>query len=349
MPILWQWSFLGNSLRTWVYALLVGGSALVAFWAVQRVLLPRLLRVALKAANGLDGCDQAVERKTKAWLPAILAAYAGSLVLTLPPKVAAWAGAIALTVLLVQLALWADAGIGFWLKRYQKLHEGGDGAGNMSAVVFVSRLVLYSVVALLALDNLPNVQVTSLIASLGVGGIAVALAVQNVLVDLLASLSIAFDQPFVVGDYIVVDNYSGTVEHVGLKTTRVRSLSGEQLIFSNNDLLKSRIRNYKRMQERRVAFTIGVTRETPYEKLERIPGMIKGIVEVQAQTRFERAHFASFGDFSLSFETVYYMLDPNYGLYMDTQQAINLALIKRLAEEGIELAYPTQTLHESKG
>ncbi len=348
MQIPWQWSLFGNALRAWADALVITVSALVAFWALQRVLLPRLLRLALKTRSGLDDLVGAVLARTSLWLLAVLALYAGSLALTLPSSVAAWAGSMALAALLVQLAAWADALVGSWVKHHRERHAGGDGAANMSAVVFVSRLVLYSVVALLALDNLPNVQVTSLIASLGVGGIAVALAVQNVLADLLASLSIAFDRPFVVGDYIVVDDYSGTVEHVGLKTTRVRSLSGEQLVFSNNDLLKSRIRNYKRMQERRIAFTIGVAYETPYEKLERIPGMIKEIVEAQPQTRFDRAHFASFGDFSLNFETVYYMLDPSYGLYMDTQQAINLALLKRFAEEGIEFAYPTQTLYVNK-
>jgi len=137
----------------------------------------------------------------------------------------------------------------------------------------------------------------------------------------------------------------GTVEHIGLKSTRIRSLSGEQLVFSNSDLLKSRIRNYKRMYERRVVFSLGVTYETPYEKLERIPALIREIIEAQPQVRFDRAHFKEYGAFSLNFEIVYYVLSPDYNLCMDTQQAINLAIFRRFKEEGIDFAYPTQTLY----
>jgi len=347
--MIWQDRVLGNTLQAWVYALLVTGCSMLVLWVLLRVLLRRFSHFAAKTPNGLDDLADHLLRRTRFGLLAVLAVYAGLQVLALPANVAAWAGAIASMAVLVQVAIWADALIGTWLKRYQREHAGGDDLATMSAVVFVSRVVLYSLVLLLALDNLPNVEVTSLIASLGVGGIAVALAVQNVLADLLASLSIAFDRPFVIGDYIVVGQESGTVEHVGLKTTRVRSLSGEQLVISNNDLLKSRIRNYKRMQERRIAFSIGVRYETPYEKLERIPGMIREAVEAQPHTRFDRAHFASYGDYALVFETVYYMLDPSYTLYMDTQQAINLALYKRFAQEGIEFAYPTQTLYVKQG
>jgi small-conductance mechanosensitive channel len=251
---------------------------------------------------------------------------------------------------LIQAAIWGDEIISYWLVSYQKRHASdGEQAGAVKAAGFVVRLALFSIIALLALDNLPGVEVGTLIASLGIGGIAVALAVQNILADLLASLSIALDQPFVVGDYIAVDDLGGTVEHIGLKTTRLRSLAGEQLILANNDLLSSRIRNYKRMDQRRIASTLGVACETSYEKVERIPAMIREIVEAQPQTRFDRCHFKAFGDFTLDFETVYYMLDPGYGLYMDTQQAINLAILKRFAEEGIELAYPTQLIYVSGG
>ena len=194
------------------------------------------------------------------------------------------------------------------------------------------------------LDNL-GYNVTALIAGLGVGGVAVALAVQNILGDLFASLSILFDKPFVVGDFLIVDEHMGSVEHVGLKTTRVRSLSGEQLIFSNSDLLKSRLRNYGRMYERRVAFQTGVTYETPREKLKLIPGIMRAAIEAQQKTRFDRSHFAAYGDFSLNFETVYYVLGPDYNLYMDIQQAINLQIHEQFEAAGIEFAYPTQVLH----
>jgi small-conductance mechanosensitive channel len=205
--------------------------------------------------------------------------------------------------------------------------------------------VLAAIAAVLILDNIPGVEITALVASLGIGGIAVALAVQNILSDLFASLSIVLDKPFVIGDFIIVDNCLGTVEHIGLKTTRLRSLSGEQLVFSNNDLLKSRVRNYKRMAERRVVFSVGVTYQTPLEKLERIPTLIRDTIEAQPAVRFDRAHFQGYGDFALNFEVVYYVLDPDYNRYMDIQQGINLGIYSSFAEEGIEFAYPTRTLY----
>jgi small-conductance mechanosensitive channel len=213
----------------------------------------------------------------------------------------------------------------------------------MSAIGFIGKLVVWSVVLLLALDNL-GVQITTLVAGLGVGGIAVALAVQNILGDLFASLSIVLDKPFVVGDFLIIDNYLGSVEHVGLKSTRIRSLTGEQLIFSNNDLLRSRLRNYGRMYQRRVAFNIGVVYQTPREALKKIPGILQNAVEGQENVRFDRSHFKEYGDFSLNFETVYYVLVPDYNTYMDIQQAINMKIHEEFEGEGIEFAYPTQTV-----
>jgi len=174
--------------------------------------------------------------------------------------------------------------------------------------------------------------------------VAVALALQNVLGDVFASLSIVLDKPFVLGDFLIMGEYVGSVENIGLKTTRIRSLSGEQLVFSNNDLLNSRIRNYGRLLERRILFTIGVTYQTPREQVVQIPEMIRKAVEDQERARFDRSHFKSYGDFALIFETVYFVLGPEYNLYMDIQQAINLSIHAQFEEEGIEFAYPTQTL-----
>jgi len=195
---------------------------------------------------------------------------------------------------------------------------------------------------LIGLDNL-GINITTLIAGLGISGIAVALAIQNILGDLFASFSIVLDKPFVIGDFIIIDEYMGAVEHIGLKTTRIRSLSGEQLIFSNADLLKSRIRNYKRMFERRVVFSLGVVYQTPYEKMSKIPEIIRQAVEKNDHVRFDRAHFNAFGDYALLFETVYWIQDPDYTTYMNIQQAINLDILKQFGEVGIEFAYPTQT------
>jgi len=187
--------------------------------------------------------------------------------------------------------------------------------------------------------------ITALVAGLGIGGVAVALAVQNILGDLFASLSIVLDKPFVVGDFIVVDDMRGTVERVGVKSTRVRSLDGESLVFSNSELLKSRIRNFRQLTERRVLFTIGVTYQTPAAQVGSIPAWLRAIVEEREKTRFDRAHFKEYADSALVFEVVYYVLDPAYNVYMDIQQAINLEILERFTAEGIGFAYPTQTLH----
>jgi small-conductance mechanosensitive channel len=225
----------------------------------------------------------------------------------------------------------------------RRKEEDAGSATTLAALGFVAKLVLWSVVLLLALDNL-GVNITGLIAGLGIGGIAVALALQNVLGDLFASLSIVLDKPFVIGDFIIVDEFLGTVEHIGLKTTRVRSLSGEQLVFSNADLLGSRIRNFKRMYERRVAFTVGVTYQTPAEKLPRISAILREVIEAQRDVRFDRAHFKEYGDFALIYEVVYYVTSPDYNKYMDIQQAVNFDIYGRFQQEGLDFAYPTQTL-----
>lgn len=213
-----------------------------------------------------------------------------------------------------------------------------------NAATFFGRLALWAAVLLLVLDNL-GVQVTTLLAGLGIGGVAVALALQSILGDLFASVSILVDKPFEIGDFIIVGDLMGTVEHIGLKSTRVRSLSGEQIIFGNTDLLGSRIRNFKRMYERRVVFSIGVTYDTPYAKVAAIPGWIRALVEAQPDVRFDRAHLAKFGPSSLDYEVVYFVKRADYNLYMDRQQSIHLALLRRFEEEGVAFAFPTQTLH----
>ena len=208
---------------------------------------------------------------------------------------------------------------------------------------FVAKLTLWVLLLLMALENF-GVNITALITGLGIGGVAVALALQNILGDLLASLSIVLDKPFVLGDSITVDTLTGTVESIGLKTTRLRAVSGEQLIFANSDLLKSRIRNWKRLAERRVVLTFGVPYDTPPDVIERIPGMVRALVEAQELTRFERAHLKGFGASSLDFEAVYWILTPEYGIYMDRQQAVNLGLLRAFEREGIDFASAAQAL-----
>jgi len=252
-------------------------------------------------------------------------------------------------ILVSQIALWGNRIVTVAVERAFERQKESNPAGATHLVLggLVARIVLWSIAVLVTLDNL-GFNITTLMASLGVGGIAVALAVQNILGDIFSSVSISLDKPFVIGDFIVVDSYMGTVEYVGMKTTRLRSLGGEQIIFSNTELLKNRIRNYKRMQERRVLFEFGIAYETPMEEIERIPQMLKEIITADRfQTRFDRAHFKGYGDSALLFEVVYYVLDPDYNKYMDIQQAINLELLRQFRHRDIAFAYPTRTLHIS--
>lgn len=341
--------FYGNTTWTWFLALGIGIVVFLLLYLLKRIGFSKFANLAKRTQNDLDNFLSEGLLSTKVLFLILFALYGASLVLSLPPVVRKVVNTIALLSLLFQVAFWGHAIIAFWLKRYlkRKLQEDAGTATTVGALGFLIKLVLWVVVVLLALQNL-GVDITSLITGLGIGGLAIALAVQSVLGDLFASLSIVLDKPFVVGDFIIVGDLLGTVEKVGLKTTRVRSLEGEQLVFSNSDLLSSRIRNYKRMYERRITFAFGVTYETPYEKLTSIPGMVKEIVTSHDPVRFDRAHFKSYGDFSLDFEVVYYVLVPDYNAYMDVQQSINLALYKRFAEEGIDFAYPTQTLYLEK-
>lgn len=336
-----------NPISEWLTAL---GVALIVMILV-RLVKWGLVRYFSKR-NRPDGPDvyelaATLARRTKLPFIMILAVYAGLQVLQLPKGLLPWVHSVSLSALILQLTIWSASLVDYFLDRSRQrdVEENAARETTLRAAGVGLKLVLVIIAVLLILDNIPGVEITALVASLGIGGIAVALAVQNILSDLFASLSIVLDKPFVIGDFIIVDDYLGSVEHIGLKTTRVRSLSGEQLVFSNNDLLKSRVRNYKRMAERRVLFSIGVTYQTPAEKLERIPDIIRRIIESQQTVRFDRAHFQGYGDFALNFEVVYYVLDADYNRYMDIQQAINIEIFRSFGREDIEFAYPTRTLH----
>ncbi len=345
MDLFLQIEFLGNPLADWLTALGIALAINVAVGTIKWAVLRRLAEVAERTDTALDDAVVEITRRTRQGLIFGVTLFAGSHYLALPESVATVLRNVATVAAFLQIGLWAIAALDFWLERYRRrtlAHDAGA-ATSLAALNFIGRLVLWAVVLLLMLDNL-GVNVTALVAGLGVGGIAVALAVQNILGDLFASLSIVMDKPFVIGDSIVVDNYSGTVEYVGLKTTRIRSSGGEQLVFSNSDLLKARLRNFRRMQERRIVFSFGVVYQTPQEKLEKIPGMVRDIVAAAPKARFDRAHLRDLGDSALNYEVVYWVLEPDYTRYMDAQQAINLGLLSRFAQEGIGFAYPTRSV-----
>lgn len=335
----------GNTVVVWAATLAVA-AALAASLCLARYALMRYL-------SGLESWkDTQVDRLLMTLLrhchPLVLVALACAVagqIPNLPARVERILQLLAPMALLLQAGLWGNAAIGFWLASVFREAETRDRALTTRSTVisFLLRLALGSLVLIMALSIL-GFNITTLLASLGIGGIAVALAIQNILGDLFASLSIALDRPFEVGDFIVVDEFLGTVDYVGLKTTRVRSLSGEQIIFSNTDLLKSRIRNFKRMTDRRVLFSFGVARETPAEQLRQLPEAIRRIVEGCGRARFDRAHFKEFKETSLAFEVVYYIQGPDYNLYMDIQQDINLELHRLFTAQGIQPLSPRPVL-----
>lgn len=256
---------------------------------------------------------------------------------------------IFILITLFQVAQLAGLVISFIINNHlkSKATDNMEMASTINLLSLSIKTIVYSILGLVALNNL-GVDITALIAGLGVGGIAVALALQNILTDLFSSLTIVLDKPFIVGDFIVINELSGTIENIGLKTTRLKSISGEQLIFGNTDLLKSRIKNYKRMSERRVLQNLTVTYQTQVEELEIIPGMIKGIIESEKNVRFDRCHFLRFQDSSLEFELVYWVLNPEFNAYADCAQSINLKILKEFIKNKIEFAYPTQTIFLTK-
>jgi small-conductance mechanosensitive channel len=346
----WQNFLESNDATHWVIAVGIFLAVLAAVPLIRYV-AARLFS-SLSRRTGVAWGDALADtlQKTSSLLFVPLAAYAALLSLEIPPRIERVVALVAIAALLLQVAVWGHRAISFWIRRRVESSRATDpdGATALSLIGFGARMLLWIFILLLGLDQL-GFDITALLAGLGVGGIAVALATQNILGDLFASLSIVLDKPFVVGDFIVIDNLRGTVERVGIKTTRIRSLDGEMLVFSNADLLKSRIQNYQRMMERRVLFSVGVTYQTPNEKVGRITQWLREAVEAQQGTRFDRAHFKEYGNSALVFEVVYYVLTRDYNTFMDVQQAINLAIFARFAQEGVDFAYPTRTLHIAGG
>ena len=229
------------------------------------------------------------------------------------------------------------------LRRYANQTGRTEDENRIKPLLSLVSFLLWIIAAIFLLDNL-GFNISTLVAGLGVSGIAVAIAAQGILGDLFNYFGIYFDRPFELGDFIIFDDQMGSVEKIGIKSTRLRALSGEQIIVPNSDLVGSRVHNYKRMERRRVLYRFGVTYQTPPEKLAEIPVIIKSIIEEVDNTVFDRSHFQGYGDFALTFETVYYVTSSDYAVYMDAQQAINLQMYRTFEKRGIEFAYPTQTI-----
>lgn len=330
-----------------VWALFVFLLILLGVWIGRKVLRKTILRHLRRdtetSKRMLDDLVLTVAGRTQSLFVVLLAAYFALMTLPLSAGWKSLLNAAAIILLTVQVAIWSSAAfVGMIDKEKRRRVEiDPSAAAAFGLLGFFVRVGVWSAAVLLVLTNL-GYQIGPLLAGLGVGGVAVAFALQSILGDIFCSIAIVLDKPFVLGDFIVVGDFMGSVENIGIKTTRLRSISGEQIVFSNADLLGGRVRNFKRMQERRVVFVLGVVYETPIEKLRQIPKMVREIIEPMEQARFDRAHFKEFGDFALKFEVVYYVLTPDYAVYMDIQQNINLAVAGAFEEQGIAFAYPTQ-------
>ncbi|MFA7677521.1 MAG: mechanosensitive ion channel family protein [Candidatus Omnitrophota bacterium] len=348
MVSFFSYSYFDNTVSAY---LLAGAFILAGFIIVKifrRCLLNRLKKLALKTTTTFD--DFLVALLDKLILPFLhfVITYLAVKTLSLNPYMTRTVNVLAMAFVTVFfsrfiLELITYVFLSYWSKNSRNLNF----EHSLSGILKVVKFIVWSLAAVFFLDNL-GFKISTVIAGLGIGGVAIALAAQALLKDLFSYFSIIFDRPFEVGDFIIIDDLLGSVEHVGIKTTRIRSLSGEQLVFSNSDLTDSRLRNYKRMDKRRVAFKIGVVYGTPLDKLKKLPKIIKDIITGIEDTIFDRAHFFSYGDFSLIFEVVYYVVSSDYNKYMDIQQAINFKIKEEFEKRSIEFAFPTQTLHLEK-
>lgn len=339
-------NFLGNSIAAWISALLIFVLLVSVLKFLQSHLLSKMCSVLEAKKNKWPIYAVSALQSTSFIVLCVVGIRAGISPLELSPKGEKFFVNLLVVALFAQIGLWANAFYSAWYKNYRESNIKGNPAAvtTLDATKILVRIFIWLSIFLLIFNNL-GFNVTAFVTGLGIGGVAIALAVQKILGDILASLAIVTDKPFAVGDFIILGEYMGAVENIGLKTTRIRSLSGEQIIFSNSDLLASRVRNYGRMFERRIEVTIGVTYTTSRENIVAIPNIIKQAINGQDHTRFDRAHFKAYAESSLDFQYVYYVLSPDYNLYMDIQQAVNLKLHEEFEKSGIDFAFPSRTVY----
>lgn len=341
--------FLDNKVSRWLTAVAIFLALVVLLNIIKKVGIRRFEKFSERTSTRIDDLVTYALKNTKQFFILATSLIVATSSLKLPGDAGLILKRALILVVLLQVIFWGNAIITFFFER--RVSQGGVTAPVQSAAHSLIKLglyfILYSLVLLTALDSM-GINITALVAGLGVGGIAIALAVQSLLSDLFASLSIALDKPFVIGDFLDTGDHVGTVEKVGLKTTRIRSVTGEELIYPNANLLQSRLRNYKSFPRRRNLFTIGVTYDTPYEKLKAIPSLIKKAIGEKDNVTFDRSHLVKYGASSIDFETVYWVMNVDYNLFLDIQQEVMLNIYKIFSEQNIEFAFPTQTLYVKK-
>ena len=337
-------TFFGNSIQEWLIASVVLAFIIVLIKVFKRIVLSYLRKWSLKTETSLD--DFFLETVEKSVIPLLyLGAFHVSLnTLTVTPKVESIVHVASLIYITFFILRIITAVVRKFVFSFIKSTENSETKEKQAkGLLIILNSVIWILGIIFIIDNL-GYNVTTLITGLGIGGIAIALAAQTILGDLFSYFVIFFDKPFEIGDFIIVDNNSGTVEYVGIKTTRIRTLSGEQLICSNTYLTNAQVHNYKRMEQRRIVFNLGVTYQTETEKVKAIPEKVQEIIESKQEVVYDRGHFSGFGNFSLDFEFVYYVLSADYNVFMDKQQEIYFDILSRFEAEKIEFAYPTQTV-----
>ena len=343
-----QQTFFGNRILDYLICLSIFLIGVIAIYIFKSIILVRLKKWAEQTATTVD--DLLIRIIENKLMPILYFGifYLSVQFLSLYPvaeKGINSLGIILLTIFAVRLILTL---IIYGLETYWERKEVDASRKSAFRMIYTAlKVILWGFAVIIILDNF-GVKITTLIAGLGIGGVALALASQGILKDLFSYFIIFFDRPFEIGDFIIVGDYMGVVAHIGIKTTRIISLGGEQIVFSNTDLTDSRVRNYKRMSKRRVLFNLGVTYQTTSEQLKEIPVIVANIIKEIKEATFDRAHFHSYGDFSLIYEVVYYVIGSDYNKYMDIQQEINFKIKEEFDKRRIEFAYPTQTLYLSK-
>jgi len=342
---MWSQIYFGNTLGAYLDAFILFVILVLTFYIIQKLLLNRLRAISVKTVSDVD--DVAIQIIESIHPPAyyFLAFYIASHTLVMNEIIEKSIFVIVIVMIVYQIVSSVQILINYIAKKVIGNDDGDEqleSAVNMLSMI--AKVIIWILGALLIMANL-GMNVSALVASLGIGGIAIAFALQGILGDLFASFSIYFDKPFVVGDFITNGANSGIVEKIGIKTTRIRSITGEQIVISNKELTETRVQNFTEMEERRVTSSVGVTYETPTQKLKDIPSMIAKIVEETKGVRFDRVHFKKFDDSSLGFEFVYYVESSDFAEHMDLQQKMNYAIRDKFEAENIEMAYPTRTLY----
>jgi len=346
-----NYEIMANSAYDYTLAFLIFVFLMAVLKIVKIVIIGRLRKLAKKTKNDFDDTLIEIFGKVKPPFYFFIALYFGVKSLVIPELAQQAIKALFIIVIVYEiiqgLAKLSDYFVQKYLAKIESEEDKEHSQAMVKAASMIVKILLWVLGILIVLANL-GINVTSIIASLGIGGIAVALAIQNILSDIFSSFSIYIDKPFKVGDFIVVGADMGNVEKIGLKTTRIRTLQGEELVISNKELTSARIQNFKKMEERRVVFNLGVTYETDAKKLAQIPEIIKNIVDPIQGVEFDRCHFKEYGDFSLNYEVVFFVKSADFAEYMDLRQQINLEIFNQFAKAKIDFAYPTQTLFVKK-